>query len=609
EVMTAGHHPRCYSGKGTERFYIAPNRGVEFVDLFGDEHTQNDWTRGSCTYGVLPCNGTLYVPPNPCFCYPGVKVTGFNAYVGADATDNAKRQMPDRLQRGPAYGASTAELSDVTADSWPTYRHDARRSGGSRAVVSAKLHPSWQIELGGRLTQPVVADGIVYVASKDAHTVYAIDEQSGRSRWRFTAEGRIDSPPTIDGRRILFGSAGGCVYCLRAQSGELVWRLRAATTDRQIVAFGQLESPWRVHGSVLVENGVAYVTAGRSTNLDDGIFVFGIDPETGKVLCQTRLDSWSRTRTDAVNKPFIPGYHMEGACSDILVSEGGAIYLGQYKFDAALRQLDVPYALLDPQQSTGAMGLDELIDQPYVQDMKTQIKDEKVQREWQLRVWPEMAKQHAAKFGASNLGERTMGRHLLATGSFLDDSWYNRTFWMYSETWPGFHIANWAAKTGQLLSVDDEKTYALQAFPRRNLQSPLFTPGKAGYLLLADDNDNEPVIPDYTRGVPKGIGFTRKRPPVWHKWIPVRARAMVATNDVLFVAGPPDTIDPNDPMAAFEGRSGARLWALASKDGGKLAEYQMRSPPVFDGLIATGGKLYLSAEDGTVTCWAEGSAE
>ena len=68
---------------------------------------------------------------------------------------------------------------------------------------------------------------------------------------------------------------------------------------------------------------------------------------------------------------------------------------------------------------------------------------------------------------------------------------------MYSQTWPGFHIANRSAKAGQLLAVDDKKTYAVQAFPRRNLQSPLFTPDKNGYLLLADDNDNEPVLPEY----------------------------------------------------------------------------------------------------------------
>ena len=34
-----------------------------------------------------------------------------------------------------------------------------------------------------------------------------------------------------------------------------------------------------------------------------------------------------------------------------------------------------------------------------------------------------------------------------------------------------------------------------------------------------------------------------------------------------------------------------------------LAEYTLDEIPVFDGLIAAQGKLYLSMKDGTVRCW------
>jgi hypothetical protein len=176
---------------------------------------------------------------------------------------------------------------------------------------------------------------------------------------------------------------------------------------------------------------------------------------------------------------------------------------------------------------------------------------------------------------------------------------------MYSETWPGFYIANRASKTGQILCVDDDKTYAVQAYPTRNLQSPLFKPGEAGYLLLADANDNEPVLPEYTRNVPKGIGFTRKAPPVWFRWVPVRIRAMVATQDALFIAGPPDVLDPDDPMASFEARLGAELWMISKKDGQTLAERRLDSPPAFDGMAAASGRLYLSTLDGRVTCFGD----
>ena len=128
------------------------------------------------------------------------------------------------------------------------------------------------------------------------------------------------------------------------------------------------------------------------------------------------------------------------------------------------------------------------------------------------------------------------------------------------------------------------------------------SPTEKGYLLFADENDNEPVLADYTRGVPKGIGFTRKKPPVWFKWVPVRIRGMVLAGRHLFVAGPPDVVDIDDPMAAFEGRKGAVLRAHWAADGNLLVEHKLDAPPVFDGLIAANGQLYLSLEDGTVLC-------
>jgi len=605
DVFTPGHHLRCYQSKATENFLITPYRGVEYVSLTGGENTQCDWTRGPCRYGIMPCNGLLYVPPNPCFCYPGVKLTGFNALAAEPESKSQKVQgsRSNRLERGPAYDSIQHPVSSIPyPDAWPTYRHDARRSGATACEVAPQVSEQWRVRLQGRLTPPVVAENRVYVAAKDEHALYAFAIENGQELWQFTASGRIDSPPTVYGDLVLLGCTDGCVYCLHAADGELAWRFRGAPSDRRIMAFGQLESPWRIHGSVLVEDGVVYFTAGRSTHLDGGIRVFGLDPKTGRVLHETQLDTWTRTREDAEGKPFIPSYHMEGTLSDILVSEGGYIYLGQYKFDRTLNEQAVPYVMLGPDEKSGAMGQTELADAPYVAGMESMAKDEKIQHDWQWRAQKKLMENHTQRYGGASMGDRKMGRHVLTTSGFLDDSWFNRMFWMYSETWPGFHIGHRGAKTGQLLVVDDKRTYTVQAFPSRNLQSPLFTPGKDGYLLLADDNDNEPTIPDYTRGVPKGIGFTRKNPPAWFKWVPVRVRAMVAAQDALFVAGPPDIADPEDPMAAFEGRKGAVLRALSTADGATLAEQKLDAPPVFDGLIAVSGRLFMCTTNGHVVC-------
>jgi hypothetical protein len=397
---------------------------------------------------------------------------------------------------------------------------------------------------------------------------------SGEMLWQFTANGRIDSPPTIYRGKVLFGSKDGCVYCLRASDGRLMWRFLAAPADRRIACFDQIESAWPVHGSVLVHNDTAYFTAGRSTYLDGGIRVYGLEPATGKILHKGILKG---------PNPFDEGerdvaFFILGANSDVLVSEGGFLYMRQKKMTPELEEIEV-----------------EVL---------------------------------------SSKGAQDVGLHIFSTAGLLDGSWYNRTFWMYSKRWPGFQLANQAPKTGQLLVVDDEKTYAVRVFYRRNVHSPMFFPGKEGYLLFADDNSNEPQIvgeqgsrepvkwlpqSDYSRargdqirkleseafGLDKMIGYTRAQPPVWKQWLPVRIRAMVKAGDTLFVAGPPDVFDSRDPYAAFEARKAALLVAVSATDGKELTEYKLESPPVFDGMIAANGRLFISTRDGQVLCMAK----
>ena len=165
------------------------------------------------------------------------------------------------------------------------------------------------------------------------------------------------------------------------------------------------------------------------------------------------------------------------------------------------------------------------------------------------------------------MGDKQMGLRLCATGGFLDDTWFNRTYWMYAAVWPGFYIAHLGAKSGQLLAVDRTTTYGVQAYPSRTIHSPTFKPNTTGYLLFADDNANDPVLDDRTRNRDKGMGFARNSPPKWFAWVPVRIRAMVAAGETLFAAGPPDVVPPDDPYGAFEGRMGAKLLAFATADG------------------------------------------
>jgi outer membrane protein assembly factor BamB len=139
DVFTPGHHLRCYQSKATENFIITPNRGAEFVSVTGEANTQNDWLRGPCRYGIMPGNGLLYAGPNPCFCFPGVKLIGFNAL--APAGEAHKPPSAERLLRGNAYdqGRGLATAAQDADDDWPTYRHDPRRTGAVECEVPAQV--------------------------------------------------------------------------------------------------------------------------------------------------------------------------------------------------------------------------------------------------------------------------------------------------------------------------------------------------------------------------------------------------------------------------------------------------------------------------------------
>ena len=107
----------------------------------------------------------------------------------------------------------------------------------------------------------------------------------------------------------------------------------------------------------------------------------------------------------------------------------------------------------------------------------------------------------------------------------------------------------------------------------------------------------------------------------WSREVPLHVRAMGLADQTLFIAGPPSIAKEGPPetsastsrlspaqagqsLDAWEGKSGARLWAVSTEDGSRLTEYALDCLPTWDGMAAAGGRLYLSTTDGTVVCLA-----
>jgi len=530
-IFKTHHHHRCYRDKATLRYILASRRGTEFVDLAEGRHTVHNWVRGTCHVGMMPANGLQYAPPHPCVCYIDEKLNGMTVLAPASAEKVPAGGKPasGRLHRGPAYAGAKPAGDDAVAappqsDDWPAFRHDAARTGSTPARLPADLKPLWRVEAGTRVSAPTAAGGRVYVARIDEHHVACLDAATGRTLWEFAAGGRVDSPPTIHRGTVLFGSADGCVYCVRAKDGRLVWRFQAAPTHRLVAADGQLESAWPVHGSVLVLDDVAYFVAGRSSQLDGGLHVYGLDAATGKTIHRTVL-----------------------AGPDYAVGEGGKLVAAKDRTSPAMMPAG-PFG----ENYNLPMGVlpDILASDGETVTMRTQTFDRAL--------------------------KRTRGKPALsARAGLLDGNYFKRTPWTLG------------GQYARLIVRGESWAYYVRMFDSLRGLDPTvyFTPGAKGYLLFARD--------------PAG------RKEQWSQRIGIRVRAMVLTKDKLYVAGPPDVVDPADPLGAFEARKGGRLAVFDPSEGKQLAEYALPKPPTFNGIAAAEGRLLLTDEGGGVVCFGK----
>jgi outer membrane protein assembly factor BamB len=334
-------HDRCYRNYITERYFInSKTGGADFLELETGQEFPHHWTRGGCGLGVLPANGLVYATPYSCQCSQGSMFQGMNAYSSVtprlEASDQPiEVQRSERLEKGPAYGTVPIPYYLGTEGDWPAYRYNGARSGTTPYHAPETMHEQWSVQLPSRPSAITNARGQVFISDIDSHTLYALDETDGQVNWTFTADGRIDSPPTYYQGILLFGSRDGWVYCLRAADGALAWRFKDLP-DKLIGAFGQLESAWPVSGSVLVLDDTLYFSAGRSSFLDGGIFIYAMNPHTGELL-----------RSRANYGPFTPetGFPVgndAGFKNDVLVTDGTLLYLRQKAFSLDLSDADEP---------------------------------------------------------------------------------------------------------------------------------------------------------------------------------------------------------------------------------------------------------------------------
>jgi len=567
-------HQRCHRSKATEKYIISGRTGVEFISPTTGWESMNHWVRGACVYGTMPANGLLYQPQHPCTCYAESLLCGFNALAPAAKPAEARAPALGRLQKGAAYETQVASLPQPAGPSedWPTFRHDNARSCFSRASLSPKLKTLWTMKIGRNPSALTAAEGKLFVADRDAHVLHALDAASGRPVWKYITGARIDSPPAIAQGRVLFGSRDGHLYCLNAANGERVWRYRVAPAERYLLAEEQLESVWPVHGSPLVIGQRVYCVAGRSAFLDGGMRMVCLNVETGKLLHEETLNENDPT-SDGLIVDKMANRTLPTSNPDILSFNGRSIFMNTQRF-----------------------GLD--CSRPVVEPMRK---------------------------ATAQIGEDA---HLFVNTGFLDDTGFHRTLMLFGRNYSGGDMENHEppryAPGGKMLAFNENDAFGFARLPHlhrwvRNLEWHIYRAsktarkrnppwGKQGRII--DLSSHDPIIhtdaadaEERTRLKRSLLSSTIKYD--WSQHDPdLYVNSIVLTEELLFIAGPPAVRNEAtaEALEKWQGKKGGSLWCLATRDGKKMSQMQLPSPPVYEGMAAAYGKLYLALKDGSVAC-------
>ncbi|NDP22002.1 MAG: PQQ-binding-like beta-propeller repeat protein [Paludibacter sp.] len=295
-----GGNLRCTQSSATSQKLLV---GFQlFVDPFESKVTRRDITRSECGTLQFPSYGLIYYTGNRCQCANGIR--GTNALSAEPLwTDIA---LNKRLTTKMTLTDTITPKVWPRANEWPMFMANANRTSANNSQIptstvpvlgwsKAAAMPVWsktqsiyQDWLGsdkhiGPLTAPVVSDSVLVVSAHEENKIIAYNAINGNELWHYIVGGRLVSPPSLYNGLCIFGAGDGYVYCLKLKTGELVWKFMAAANEKKIVAHGHVETSWSLLGSLLIKDNKVIVNAGYTPDTDGGIYMWALNPYTGKV--------------------------------------------------------------------------------------------------------------------------------------------------------------------------------------------------------------------------------------------------------------------------------------------------------------------------------------
>ncbi|MFC1498120.1 PQQ-binding-like beta-propeller repeat protein [Verrucomicrobiota bacterium] len=550
------HHHRCYPDKATENYMILGRRGAEFVNMDGSGISFHHWARNGCRQGPTLANGLFYRFPDSCRCFIGYQPRGFYAFASEASVGLFKERLTEEnpLIKGPCYAEATQGKPAYAGREAGLVKSEAKEDNQKRDThhasrITQKDWPTFRHDPMRSSTTPASVPGELKVAWKKKF-------------------GSNVSPPVI---------ADGIVYLSRIDEHQIVALDAVSGAEKWThIAGAKVDSPPTIYGNLLLygaRNGWVHCLRASDGEL---VWRFRAAPGDRLIMAYDQLES---------------SWPVSGS---VLVEDGKAVFTAGHS------------ALLD-----GGLYI-------YVLDVETGKLIEKKKYSLEQKDSISKVNSDGAFSGILALGDKgVMIREKvfrldtsLKTGSSPDKSGRDKIPAM--ETLSGFHDSQWFYRTrwiageatGVLLACDVDASYYVKANNYRGNTSFFFPKGSSDAGVAGGSVKNGKHSDSKYDGVALGRAEGKKK--VWeHETFLVCPWSMVVTEKNLFVAGFSLEIDNADPWAAFEGRKGGILTVMDKETGKKISEYKLDSPPVWNGMAAVEGKLFISCMDGSIVCFGE----
>ncbi len=191
--------------------------------------------------------------------------------------------------------------------------HDNQRTGISGETLRPPLELQWVFEsphppakgwalpvsgYGARKNKPnvayddafrVIAVGDrCYFSSSAENRVYALDAASGEIRWTYFTDAAPRLAPAFWQGKLYVGADDGIFRCLDAATGKLLWEIVAAPRPDLMLGHGRFASLWPIRAAGIVDEGIAYFTAGLFPR--NHVYFYAVKADDGTVLWQKQLD-------------------------------------------------------------------------------------------------------------------------------------------------------------------------------------------------------------------------------------------------------------------------------------------------------------------------------